>query len=119
MSTRRKTIALSPFLEISAEYRVILLDGQPKLVFEKKRHGKQWRHNLKYGSAPEVITDRTLYKELVALAITTLDALQGRLAAIDIIDTPDGYKIMEVNSGITLSLFSDSLPVNWDAAKGA
>jgi glutathione synthase/RimK-type ligase-like ATP-grasp enzyme len=117
LATRRQTIALSPFLEISAEYRVILLDDKPKLVFEKKRTGNEWRHNLKHGGKPVLVTDEKLNKTLVSLATKALNTLQGRLAAVDIIDTPDGYKVMEINSGIALSLFSESSPKNYQVAK--
>lgn len=106
LASRYPSIAVSPFTVITAEYRIVLLDGQPKVVFEKIPSGDQWQHNLKFGAAPQVVTDEALHTKLVTIARQALAIIKARVAAVDIIATPSGYQIMEINGGITLNLFS-------------
>jgi glutathione synthase/RimK-type ligase-like ATP-grasp enzyme len=107
LASRHQSIAVSPYIDIRAEYRVLILDGTVKVIFEKVRPDGEWHHNLKRGAMPEVVTDEALRQPLIALAQKALASLAGRLAAVDIVVTPDGYKVMEANGGISLSHFSD------------
>ena len=45
------TLAISPFVEIEQEVRVILLDDEPLVVYRKERVS-DWRHNLDFGARP-------------------------------------------------------------------
>jgi glutathione synthase/RimK-type ligase-like ATP-grasp enzyme len=106
LARRHQVIAVSPFTDIKAEYRVLLLDDEPKVVFEKVRQKGAWHHNLKRGAVPQIVDNAKRKSELVAIAKQALLIVQGRVAAVDIVDTPAGYQIMELNCGISLSAFS-------------
>lgn len=117
LAHRYQSIAISPYTDITAEYRVLLLDDRPKVVFEKIRQPGQWQHNLKFGSTPKLITDNALLDILVPFARRALQAIGGRLAAVDIVSTPQGYKVLEVNGGVTLNFFSSESQRNRDQAR--
>jgi len=107
-----KTIALSPLVEVSREFRVVVLDGQVKALFEKQRQDGVWHHNLRLGATPQTVTDKALATRLKDFALNIMDALQARLAAVDIVETPQGLAAMEVNGGIMMGHFSEHSPAN-------
>lgn len=106
LSMRHRAIAVSPFIDFEREFRVVMCDKTPLLVFAKIRAADEWRHNLKLGATPQVVKNPAVIKELSALAADALHALGARLGAVDIAQTADGYQIMEVNGGISLTHFS-------------
>lgn len=106
LASRHRVLAVSPFAQIQRECRVVVLDGQPKVVYEKLRQPGTWHHNLTLGATPQLITDTVLRKKLERFATTALGAIQGRLAAVDIVETPVGWQVMEINSGIAFDRFS-------------
>jgi glutathione synthase/RimK-type ligase-like ATP-grasp enzyme len=112
VSEGNKTIAVGPLIDISREFRVVVLDGQIKVMFEKQRQEGVWHHNLRLGALPKEVTDKKLAAELSAFALNVMDTLQARLAAVDIVQTPQGLAVMEVNSGIMLGHFSEHSPAN-------
>jgi glutathione synthase/RimK-type ligase-like ATP-grasp enzyme len=110
LASRHQTIATSPYIEIKAEYRVVWVDGEPKVVFEKVRPNGQWQHNLKFGALPVLVADNNMRQKLVDMAGAAMAAVQGRAASVDVIDTAEGLQIMEINGGITLNFFSQHSP---------
>lgn len=109
MAARYRTIAASPFEEIIDEYRVVILDQAPVLVFRKVRPQAEWRHNLQFGAQPEQVTDLKLQKKLSELALRTTKELRLRFSAVDIITTKHmEMKVMEVNAGFSMSKVAGS-----------
>lgn len=106
MSAHYSSVAVAPFEEIIDEYRVVLLDGQPCIVFRKRRQNGEWRHNLLFGALPEKMEAGQLRDELISLAQETMEFLGLRFAAVDIITTSQTTKVMEVNAGFSLSQLS-------------
>jgi ribosomal protein S6--L-glutamate ligase len=98
---KRIHIALSPFYDYQVEYRLVVLDGEVLMGFGKKRKEGDFRHNLSVGSEVIEIPVEKMgeMKELVSRAY---DVLGIRFASFDIIDHEDGFKILEINSGVTL-----------------
>lgn len=107
-----KTIAVSPLVAVKREFRIIVLDGQVKAMYEKQRNHGAWHHNLRLGATPQPVTDTTLAAQLRDFALKTTATLQARLAAVDIVETPEGLAVMEVNGGIMLGHFSEYSPAN-------
>ncbi|PPK70202.1 ATP-grasp domain-containing protein [Actinokineospora auranticolor] len=102
---RYPAIAWSPFLEIADEYRTVFLDGEPLLVFRKVRADNgEWRHNLHFGAVPELC--ESTVDGLVDLGRDAMSALGLRFAAVDVVTTAEGVKVLEVNSGVSLERFS-------------
>jgi len=104
LAMRYRTIAASPLEDIQDEFRVVVLDEQPVLLFRKARMpGGDWRHNLQFGAQPVPVTDPELAKRLHELAVRTATTLGLRFCAVDIITASTGLKVMEVNAGLSMS----------------
>lgn len=103
MAQRYQTIAASPLEEIEDEYRVVLLDQEPLLLFRKELQQEQseWRHNLQFGAVPRRVPEGEMATKLISLAQESMRAIGLRFAAIDLITTPEGLKVMEVNAGFS------------------
>ena len=152
------TIAISPFEEILNEYRLIMLDGKPMLVFRKVRpfvlgNGKDtlqtlidnkfgdgstsfdktldldfvpkanekvnllWKHNLCGGAVPEVVNDDIIKTRLMEVAENACRVLKAHFVSVDIVDTMEGLKVLEINSGVCMENFSSSSKENYNTAK--
>lgn len=110
LATRHQNLAVSPLLPITREFRVVMLAGEPLIIFSKTPAPHEWRHNLRLGATPELVTDSRIADELTTLARRALAATGAQLAAVDIVQTPEDYKIMETNGGISLSSFAKHSP---------
>ncbi|WP_185806813.1 ATP-grasp domain-containing protein [Bacillus salinus] len=99
-------IAISPFFDAPLEYRVVVLDGQVKLVFAKERVSS-WRHNLTGGGAQvkEDIDTETLV-HLEPLAVAAAKQIGLTFCAIDILHTASNeLLVLEINSTFALEKF--------------
>lgn len=98
--------AVAPFEIIEHEYRVIMLDGEALVTYEKTAPqpgaDKLTVHNLGQGATPCLIDDDRIVK-IAQLAMVNLGL---RAAAVDIVHTPDGLKVLEVNDGIMMEYFA-------------
>ena len=97
--------AVSPFVSIVREIRLIVLDGEVLLSYEKSPITIDGlpMFNLGLGATP---TLTTVPPQLQKLAASALEALQLRLGSVDIVQLEDGsYKILEVNDGIMMEHF--------------
>ncbi len=150
-----KAIAIAPYYDIPREYRVILLDDQVLLMYEKRRptivgdgrtplgelvaqtlaqcalpervfqEAQQlyrqewrrvlpkgevrpliWRHNLAAGAQPVLEIPEDLRERLKRLARQAMQILGLRTAAVDIVETEEGLRVLEINSGIMMEYFA-------------
>lgn len=101
--------AVSPLVDVLTEYRVVVLDEKSLLIYEKTqpsvRDGLRL-FNLGRGAVPVVVEDENLATQLEDLASRAVCALGLRLAAADIVSTPTGLLVIEVNDGFGLEHFS-------------
>jgi len=117
LATRHQNLAVSPYITIDREFRVVMLADKPLLVFEKIRASNEWRHNLRLGAIPHLIKNVKISDSHVVLARRAMHATSAKLAAVDIAETPDGYKIMEINGGISLASFAAHSAAYEEAAR--
>lgn len=151
------SLAVSPYVPIEKEYRVIVLEGRIKLAFSKIRphvtgdgsrtvrellaeqisrasddqlrelfsHEQQpaflsggkradtvlaegeelvleWKHNLGQGATAQLVTDQEIMKALSQAAMSAVKLFDLHFASIDVVKTPDEYKILEINSGVMM-----------------
>lgn len=80
-----ESASLCPFYHIRREYRVIMLDGEPRLVYGKER-GADWRFNLQNGATSVDVADPLLRDRLFAIAKRAAKELDLRLCSVDIIE---------------------------------
>jgi len=98
--------AVSPYYELQAEYRLIMLNGKLLLALEKTQptmRGTLKLFNLGYGAVAADITDDALLAQLTDIATKVMRATALKLAAVDIVLLQDGdLRVLEVNDGIKL-----------------
>ncbi len=102
--------ALSPHYDLKAEYRLIMLDGEVMLAYEKteaaERDGLRL-FNLSLGAVPIDIENNGLLEELSMIARQVMRTMSLRLAAVDIVRLADGsLKVLEVNDGISMEHYA-------------
>jgi glutathione synthase/RimK-type ligase-like ATP-grasp enzyme len=152
-------LAISPYLEIKNEVRVILVDELPVIVYGKRRpsitgdgvhsilelalatmpaerlaailprmagdfdsvnfdtvlppgqhHTLNWRHNLDAGAKPVLLQQGETRKRCVELAIKAARSIDLRFGSIDIVEVDDGWRILEINSGVVMEALGKTHP---------
>lgn len=98
--------AAAPYIDISREFRVIILDGTPLLVYEKQpvviRGLKMF--NLGLGATPK---DIEIDENLLALVKNAQQELGLRLSTVDIVENVAGERqVLEVNDGIMMEHYA-------------
>jgi len=76
-----------------------------------------WKSNLGQGASPEIIESGELLSALSELAARATAALAIDFASVDIVNTPGGMKVLEVNCGIMMENFIRHAPENYGIAK--
>ena len=95
------SLAVSPFVDIAEEVRVVLIDDTPLAVYAKHR-GADWRHNLDLGARPVLLPPGPPREACVALAIRSARAIGIRFASVDVVRVADDWKVLEINSGVMM-----------------
>jgi ribosomal protein S6--L-glutamate ligase len=122
LARRYWAVAVSPYIDIVDEYRVVVLDRNVKLIYRKvrvrnvKNEAAEWRHNLLLGAYPEILESTDLYQSLSTLAAEAMTALDLTFASVDIVMVGDQLQILEVNSSVTLERFGLHTPAYADIA---
>ena len=103
--------AISPYYDIAAEFRIVVLGGEVVAAYEKTnpvmRNGLKF-FNLGMGA---VARDIDPDPELRKLALSAAAAVSLNLAAVDIIRTEaGGYCILEINDGIMMENYARQSP---------
>jgi glutathione synthase/RimK-type ligase-like ATP-grasp enzyme len=109
------SLAISPYVEIAEEVRVVLIDDAPLAVYAKQR-GADWRHNLDLGARPVLLPPGAARDACIALANRAAQAVGIRFASVDIVRTADGWKVLEINSGVMMEALGRHHPELVDAA---
>lgn len=105
--------SLSPFYELAAEYRVVILDDEARLIYRKEA-GADWRFNLQNGARPRDVTDLELQSRLTDLAHAAAQALNLRFCSVDMVQpsqpATDPLLVLEVNSGVMILNYLNFFP---------
>jgi glutathione synthase/RimK-type ligase-like ATP-grasp enzyme len=113
------SLAISPFVEIEDEVRVILLDGDPRVVYSKERIS-DWRHNLDFGARPILLEQGEARDACIAMAVQAAKAIGIRFASIDIVRVARRWMVLEINSGVMMEVLGKHHPelvyATYDAA---
>jgi glutathione synthase/RimK-type ligase-like ATP-grasp enzyme len=100
--------AISPYIDIMSETRLIVLDGVVQLAYEKQQpqvvNGLKF-YNLSHGATATTLNE--VPDNLKSIALRTCEALCLRLAAVDIIRTAGGEQlVLEVNDGFSMEYYT-------------
>jgi len=111
------SLAISKYFEAEYEYRFFILDGEILLAYKKIKMGG-WKHNLTLGAKPEIFDYRSgKYELLVDLAKNAFSKLNLRCASVDVLETLEGYKVLEINNGIGMEKFAGISDENYKISK--
>jgi glutathione synthase/RimK-type ligase-like ATP-grasp enzyme len=102
-------LSISPFVEIEKEVRVILLDGEARVVYSKERIS-DWRHNLDFGARPILLERGETREACIAMARDAAKAIRIRFASVDIISVAGRWMVLEINSGVMMEVLGRHHP---------
>lgn len=111
------SLAISPYVEIEQEVRVILLDDDPLVVYRKERVS-DWRHNLDFGARPILLQPGEVRNACVVIAVRAARAIAIRFAAVDVVRVAGEWKVLEINSGVMMEALGKLHPELVYAAYG-
>ncbi len=113
-----ETACMSPYYEILHEYRVIILDNEVRLAYQKTLPDKtSWKFNLQQGAISEPLPDKRR-EEILHLAERAIKEIGLRFGSVDIIDTKDGgLLVLEINSGVMISHYLRQHPGQYENVK--
>ncbi|MCA0991398.1 ATP-grasp domain-containing protein [Pseudalkalibacillus hwajinpoensis] len=99
---------LSPYFESNLEYRIVTLGNIPKIYFAKERT-YNWKHNLIKGALPKKVESEKI-PILDNLAKKAAKTLQLDFCTVDILETSEGFKVLEINEQVMLEQYSKKDP---------
>ena len=109
--------AVSPFVEIKREVRLVLLDEDVLLTYEKQPVEIDGLKFFNLGKGAVALGYRVADAE-IELAQKAKEALGLRLCAVDIIELAGGtWQVLEVNDGIMMENYARQSPGNIEVAK--
>lgn len=76
-----------------------------------------WKHNLGQGAHARRLRGEELDPEVIRLARAVYEALCIRFASVDVICCKDGWKVLEVNSGVMMEHFAGTSREYYETAK--
>jgi glutathione synthase/RimK-type ligase-like ATP-grasp enzyme len=112
------TLAISPYVEIEDEVRVVVIDELAPVVYSKQR-GLNWRHNLDAGARPVLLEQGKAREACVAIAMRAAKAIGIRFASVDVVRVAGAWRILEINSGVMMEALGKLHPELVDAAYSA
>lgn len=112
------SLAISPYVDIAEEVRVILLDGAPLAVYRKER-ASDWRHNLDFGARPVLLSEGETRDTCIAIAMKAAGAIGIRFASIDVVRVGESWLVLEINSGVMMEALGKLHPELVHAAYAA
>lgn len=92
--------------------------SQNHILKENEKFYLTQKHNLKYGGIPKVInTTSPLFDEISILAKKAAHAINGKFICVDIVDTDEGLKVLEINASVNAKKFMNSSLENYKITK--
>lgn len=76
-----------------------------------------WKHNLGQGASPSIIENGPVTRSLSEIAVKAAKSIGIAFASVDIAQTNEGLKVLEVNSGVMMESFSQFSEENYIKAK--
>ena len=76
-----------------------------------------WKHNLGLGAHADLLSDGPVRKELSDIVSRVYKEIGVRFASIDIVGTNEGFKVLEINSGVMMENFAGQSSQNYLTAK--
>lgn len=101
--------AIGPYCEAEIEYRIVTFNHQARVFLGKKRV-HSWKHNLINGAVAIEVRDQAKRAALAALASETSKAMGLDFCSVDILETDQGLRVIEVNHKVMLDEYCKQNP---------
>ncbi|MEK4292167.1 ATP-grasp domain-containing protein [Paenibacillus sp. FSL R5-0914] len=101
--------AMGPYYEAEIEYRIVTFNHQARVFLGKKRV-RSWKHNLINGAIAIEVSDQAKRAALAALASETSKAMGLDFCSVDILETDQGLRVIEVNHKVMLDEYCKQNP---------
>lgn len=88
-----------------------------KVIPAGERYTVQWKHNLGQGGSAEIVSSDELKGKLAKIAINVTKTIKANFVSVDIIQSTNGFEVLEVNSGVMMEHFAKSSKKNYEIAK--
>lgn len=89
---------LQNFIENDGDWRIVLVNFEPKLAIYRTSHGKDFRNNTSVGGDATLIPLPQVDPKVLQIAIDAAKALDIKIAGADILPDKNGnYTVLEVN----------------------
>lgn len=85
-------------IEWAAEDMEKVLDKGEHLVLN-------WKHNLGRGSKAALVEDESIRSGIVSIVNMVIEKMNIKFASVDIAQCRDGYRVLEINSGVMMDHF--------------
>ncbi len=95
---RYEVLACQPYVEHpGGDIRVTVVGDEVPLTYRRiPEGGEHWRSNIALGARAEVVDPTP--PALVELALEAARVCQITVAGLDVLETPEGYRILEINN---------------------
>lgn len=151
----QRSCCISPYYESDAEYRVIIFEGEPLLIYRKERphiigdgqtkisdlieyyvsnsdrfekirikktfersckdlsnvlqkknvYFLSWQYNLSLGGTVHLDVTNEIKEQLINIAIKAAQSMGIAFCSVDVLSTPQGLKVLEINPGVVMEYF--------------
>lgn len=88
-----------------------------KILEKGERFDLNWKHNLGQGSKAAILENESVRKNIENIVNMVVEKMNIRFASIDIVECYDGYKVLEINSGVMMEHFSQQDENSYKIAK--
>lgn len=110
------TIVANPYYNAKAEHRVIILNGEIRLIFTKNMPGSKWQFKCFDGA--KKVESEELRARLATLAKRAYDVIGANFVSIDILEMgEDELKILEINGTVFTGKYLLQYPDEYDMIK--
>lgn len=94
---RYQVLACQPYIDHpGGDIRVTVVGDEVPLTYRRiPQGGEHWRSNIALGARAEVVEPTP---ELAELALEAARLCQITVAGLDVLETPEGYRILEINN---------------------
>ena len=89
---------LQNFIENDGDWRIVLVNFEPKLAIYRTSHGKDFRNNTSVGGDATLVSLDQVDPKIIEIAINAAKSLDIKIAGADILPDKNGnYTVLEVN----------------------
>jgi len=100
LTAQHETVLVQPFIRTSPtrDLRVLVAGMEPLATYWREAHGDEFRSNVHRGGTARMATPDELPAGAIELALAAARATELPFAGIDLIETPSGLSLLEVNA---------------------